>query len=141
MSGPAWTSRLHGGVDGIAGLLESCRQVAAGHGVPGDDQRDLVVALEELVTNALRYGAAGGRVPDIDVSLDIQDGVFVLVVTDDGPAFDPLGVAPPARDRPLEDRPIGGLGIHLVRHLMDEVVYARVDERNRVELRKQFAPV
>ena len=114
MSAPAWTGRLHGGVDGIAGLLEACRQVAAGRGVPDDTQRDLVVALEELVTNVLRHGAAGGHVPDVDVSLDIRDGVLVLVVADDGRAFDPLGVSPPARDRPLEDRPIGGLGIHLV---------------------------
>lgn len=140
MSGPAWTSRLRGGVDGIGGLLDACRQAAAGRGVTDEAQRDLVVALEELVTNVLQHGAAGGRVPDVEVSLDVLDGVFVLVVADDGPAFDPLRVAPPARDRPLEDRPIGGLGIHLVRQLMDEVTYARVDGHNRLELRKRFVP-
>jgi len=60
----------------------------------------------------------------------------MLTVSDDGVPFDPLAVAPPDTSLPLEQRPLGGLGIHLVRHLVDEVTYERRGDRNVLTLVK-----
>jgi serine/threonine-protein kinase RsbW len=59
-----------------------------------------------------------------------------LVVEDGGPAFDPLQQATPDLEAALDDRPVGGLGIHLVRQMMDEVAYQRTGQRNRLTMRK-----
>jgi serine/threonine-protein kinase RsbW len=63
----------------------------------------------------------------------------VVEVEDDGRPFDPLLVPPPDLTLPLERRPIGGLGIHLIRSLMDEVAYARHDGRNVLKMAKRLA--
>jgi len=60
-------------------------------------------------------------------------------VEDDGKPFDPLQAPPPDLSLPLERRPIGGLGIHLIRNLMDEVSYARVGGRNVLKMVKHLS--
>jgi anti-sigma regulatory factor (Ser/Thr protein kinase) len=60
-------------------------------------------------------------------------------VEDDGVAFDPLAAPVPKLDGGVTTRPIGKLGIHIVRSLMNEVSYARVDGRNRLTLKRQLA--
>lgn len=75
--------------------------------------------------------------PEVVISLTLDDGSVVLCVEDDGPAFDPLAAPEPDLDAPLEDRPVGGLGIHLLREMMDTLDYVRRDDRNRLILRKR----
>ena len=135
-----WTHRLIGGWDGISKAMDECRHVAQTHDVPPNVQRDVVVSLEEIVTNVLRHGADGARVPAVELCLEISQDVLSLAVLDDGPAFDPLSVDEPARDQPLDTRPVGGLGILLIKRLMDDVAYTREGERNRLEIRKRFEP-
>jgi serine/threonine-protein kinase RsbW len=64
--------------------------------------------------------------------------VLQLTVLDDAPPFDPLEAPEPDTTLPVEQRPLGGLGIFLVRKLMDEVQYERRDGRNRVACRKRI---
>ncbi len=59
-------------------------------------------------------------------------------ISDDGVAFDPLKVPPPDLTADLESRPIGGLGVHFVKTLMDEVAYRREGDRNVLTMRKRF---
>jgi anti-sigma regulatory factor (Ser/Thr protein kinase) len=73
------------------------------------------------------------------VSLALDNGEIALCLEDDGPAFDPLTAPMPDIDAALEDRPIGGLGIYLLREMMDALEYVRVEGRNRLTLRKRLA--
>jgi anti-sigma regulatory factor (Ser/Thr protein kinase) len=59
-------------------------------------------------------------------------------VTDDGNPFDPLTQLAPDTTLPVEDRPIGGLGLHLLRQMSDGFAYARIDGNNRVTMRKRL---
>lgn len=96
------------------------------------------LALVEWVTNIISYGFPDGREHLIRLRF-LADRSFALVeVTDDGVAFDPLAVPPVDTQAPLEDRPIGGLGIHLIRRLMDQVEYSRTDGRNVLKLRRSI---
>jgi serine/threonine-protein kinase RsbW len=63
----------------------------------------------------------------------------VAVVSDDGIDFDPLEVRRPTSNRASKDRPVGGLGVHFMKTLMDEVVYRREGDRNVLTMRKSFA--
>ena len=88
------------------------------------------LALEEAVSNVIMYaypeGTAGNMVLDA-----VRDGnrlQFTLV--DRGKAFDPTTVPEANPEAPLEERPVGGLGIHLVRSIMDSISYSRLDGKN-----------
>jgi serine/threonine-protein kinase RsbW len=70
------------------------------------------------------------------IDLEPAEGRLELGVSDDGPAFDPLAMATPDIDAPLEERPIGGLGIYLVREMMAGVSYERRDGRNVLRMWK-----
>ena len=104
--------------------------------VPSDVLLDVTLAVEEIITNVISYGLAGDHTQLIAVRLSFEAGVITVEVEDEGQPFDPLRVAAPDITRPLDEREAGGLGIHLVRSVMDDVAYARRDGRNVVLMRK-----
>jgi anti-sigma regulatory factor (Ser/Thr protein kinase) len=97
------------------------------------------LAIEELVTNSIKYGYDDTAVHEIEINLSLSDGKVVLTVSDDGHPFNPLEAPEPKTDLPIDERPIGGLGIHLLRQLSDGMTYERRDGRNQVTIVKQAA--
>ncbi len=112
------------------------------HGVAMGVVRAFQVCLDEVLTNIVDYAhqADGAHTIEVQVTLDAE--LLRTEVIDDGPAFDPLqDAASPDLDLSIEDRPIGGLGIHLVQELMDEVAYQRGDDgRNHFSMGKRLSP-
>jgi serine/threonine-protein kinase RsbW len=100
---------------------------------------ELQVALEEVASNVIKHGYPDGATHTFSVSLSADAEFVTAVVTDDAPAFDPLARAEVDIAQPLAERPIGGLGIHLVRHLMDAVGYERSGAQNVLTLRRRRA--
>jgi serine/threonine-protein kinase RsbW len=70
------------------------------------------------------------------LELEHSDGRLALSLSDDGPAFDPLAIPTPDLDAPLEERAVGGLGVHLVREMMAGVSYEYRDGRNVLHMWK-----
>lgn len=97
---------------------------------------DLV--LEEILSNIINYGYPDGRAGRIELWLDATHERVQLRIEDDGDPFDPFAVEPPDLSLPIEERPIGGLGIHFVRNYMDSCAYRHVDGRNQVILVKRL---
>lgn len=116
----------------IARVNAAFAKFAEQHGLPASVRRSLQVALDELLTNTIDDGCVG----QASVELEVAGDRVTVTLTDDGRPFDPFAMAPPDTARPLEERRIGGLGIHLVRGLMDEVSYERRGDRNVVVLTK-----
>ena len=88
------------------------------------------LALEEAVTNVINHGYTDGKPHTLTVDLAAADRRVTVIVTDDAPAYDPLARAEVDITLPLEDRRIGGLGVHLVKKLMDSARYERRDGHN-----------
>lgn len=89
------------------------------------------LSLEEVLSNIINYAFQDQEEHEILVKIRAPDQSVVDVeVQDDGRPFDPLSAPPPVLDQPIEERPIGGLGIHLVQSLMDEVHYRHEGARN-----------
>lgn len=96
------------------------------------------LALEEIFMNIVMHGARPGTTPVVDVSLSLGADTVTMTVADDGPKFDPLSLPPPDLTPGLEDRKIGGLGVYLVRELMDDVSYTRIAGRNQLRMSKRL---
>ena len=101
------------------------------------------LALEECVTNVFSYAWNDGREHWVTVrfKVDEDEARVEVEIEDDGREFNPLTVPPVDTTKPLESRAIGGLGIHMVRQLMDAVEYRRERGRNVLTLIKRTVPV
>lgn len=97
------------------------------------------LALEEIFMNVVMHGSTEGQPGQVDVSLELTPAGLTLTLEDDGPGFDPLSLPPPDVTASVADRAVGGLGVFLVRKLMDTVSYARVAGRNQLRLSKRLA--
>ena len=96
----------------------------------------LLLAIEELVTNCIKYGYDDAAEHTIVVVLSVANEMLTMTVTDDGHPFDPLSVPRPNLALDIQDRPIGGLGIYLLRELADHVAYERRGNKNCLTLTK-----
>lgn len=90
----------------------------------------LRLVLEELVVNVVNYAYGEGGDGPLDITVENRDDAIVITLTDQGVPFNPLEQEAPDTDLPPEDRPIGGLGIFLVREMMDNVSYRYEDGHN-----------
>ena len=90
--------------------------------------------LEEVVCNVMDYAVPADGCGTLEIHLRMLPEGWRLLFRDDGPAYDPLSRDAPDLDAPLAERDIGGLGIHLVRTLAREAVYAHRDGWNELTL-------
>jgi len=99
----------------------------------------LNMALDDLLNNVVQYAFPNDSGPHhIVVEGDVRDGSVVLTITDDGIPFNPLTVAAPDLSLLLHEREIGGLGVHLVRSMFDEVLYRRTVGHNVLTVKKKL---
>ncbi|HLW27878.1 MAG TPA: ATP-binding protein [Kiloniellales bacterium] len=118
-------------------LAAAVEDFCADQGVPMQAAYHLNLVLDELVTNIVSYGYdEGSGEREIRISLKREPAAVQVGVEDDGRPFNPLEVAQPDVDAPVETRPIGGLGVHFLRTLMDELCYRRENERNKLCFKK-----
>ena len=93
------------------------------------------LALEEILSNVIRHGYEDEAVHEIAVSIREDDGIVELEIVDDGKEFDPRAAPEVDVLAPLADRPVGGLGIHLLKHMIGDIRYERSNGRNRHRVR------
>jgi serine/threonine-protein kinase RsbW len=93
------------------------------------------LALDEILTNIISYAYDDAREHIIVVRLSLDQEKWTVEVEDDGRPFNPLNAPEPDTKQLLGERPIGGLGIHLVRKLIDELEYRRQNDRNILVMR------
>lgn len=132
------TFRVRNVLEAIEPANKSAEVWLAERQVPSDISYFVSLAVDELVTNCIKYGYDDSAEHFVEVTLAIVGHTVTMLVLDDGHAFDPLAVPAPDISRPVEDRPIGGLGIHLLRELADNISYERRDGMNRLTLVKKL---
>lgn len=124
-------------------LAEARRFVAAAAaelGAPIETSDELVLAVDEWLSNVIMHGYAG-RPGWIELELWAEPAGLGVRVTDAAPPYDPTRRPEPDLTLPLEQRPIGGLGVYLIRRLMDDVTHAvTAAGGNALTLRKKFPP-
>jgi serine/threonine-protein kinase RsbW len=105
-------------------------------GFPPDDILDTQLAVEEVVTNIITHGykKTGGR---IHISCRFIRNGCEIRIADSAPRFNPLSIAEPDLDKDISGRKIGGLGVYLLRQVMDDISYRYEDRKNVLVLEKR----
>jgi anti-sigma regulatory factor (Ser/Thr protein kinase) len=122
----------------LSRVAEGVEEYCAALGLAPGCAFKLNVAIEELLTNTISYGYDDGGRHEIAIDITREGQTIVTELSDDARPFDPLNAPEPDLESAIEDRRIGGLGVHLVKTLMDAVAYAYRDGRNHITLRKNF---
>ena len=125
-------------VNAVPQLAAFIEEVAESHGADPSVTMNIDLALEEAVVNVMNYAYPEGTFGEVDVTACFCDGTLIFTVSDSGIPFDPTKVSDPDTSLSAEERPIGGLGIHLVRQLMDEVAYCYENNHNILTLKKKI---
>jgi serine/threonine-protein kinase RsbW len=96
------------------------------------------LAIEEIVTNTIKYGYNDALQHEIAIRLSLTKRVLWIEICDDGNEFDPFSQPEPNICLPANERQIGGLGIHFLRNMLDTCTYVRREEQNIVSLSKKL---
>jgi sigma-B regulation protein RsbU (phosphoserine phosphatase) len=121
-------------LDEIARVNDEFNAFAEAHEIDTKVRRSLNLVFDELMNNTISYGYDDEGEHEIHVVLRLKGGVLHVTISDDGTPFNPFDISAPDTTLSLEERPIGGLGVHLVRSVMDEVSYQRKGERNVITM-------
>jgi serine/threonine-protein kinase RsbW len=114
----------------IARLQDELESFAREHTVTPRALHELQLAIEEHLTNVLTHGYSDKLEHRIGVRVEVKASELRVQVEDDGRAFNPLEQAAPDVSKPLDERPVGGLGIYMMRKSLDAVEYRREEGRN-----------
>ncbi len=132
------TLQIKASLSAVSSANETASRWLADRNAPPEVQYLANLAVEELITNCIKYGYEDAADHIIEVKLQISGNELALTVTDDGRPFNPLELPEPDIHLPIEERPIGGLGIYLLRRMSDHMDYVRAAGKNCVRLRKSM---
>lgn len=119
-------------------LINDIESFLTGCDITEDTRHVCSIAIDEIVTNIISYAYNDQDQHKITVTLTLQNEEISGAIEDDGQPFDPLNFPLPDIEQPIEDRSIGGLGIHIVRRMMDQIEYQRQGNRNRISFVKKI---
>lgn len=122
----------------ISKLNEFVEEIGNEFSLTPDVVFNVNLVLEEAIVNVINYAYPKEKRESIYLSAQLHEGSIVFVLTDTGMQFDPTKAPEADITLSLEDRPIGGLGIFLIRQIMNEVSYERIDGKNVLTLSKKL---
>jgi anti-sigma regulatory factor (Ser/Thr protein kinase) len=124
----------------ISRLVDHLEAFGAKTGLASDVSYRLTLSLDEVVANVIRHGFEDDAEHQILVHVEVSEDQVTAVVEDDGQEFDPRDAPLPNLEAALDDRGIGGLGMHLVRASMDSIDYRRQGNRNVFTMSTSLTP-
>jgi len=130
--------RIRNEIAELERVSEAMERIGKEHGLASKTLVQLQVALDETVSNVIKYAWPQGGSHEICVRIMVGTGEVRLEIVDDGRPFDPLSAPAPTVLPPGQRPTPGGVGLHMVRQFMDSIEYARVDGANRLTLTKLY---
>lgn len=119
-------------------LCQHCEEIGQTIGVSDKSIFEMNLALDELFTNIISYGFQDHQEHTIKIKISIEGDLLEIRIEDDGVPFNPVESKTPDFQCGIEECKIGGLGIHLIKKLMDDIHYQRVADKNILFLRHKI---
>lgn len=133
-----WQLTIINKVDELQKLNAFLNDMASDCNLPDKLKNQLNLVLEEIISNIIFYAYDDSAEHEIKIELQYGNNMLEATITDSGKAFDILAANEyDEKEKPAEERSIGGLGIHFVKELMDRVEYKRLNNKNILKLYKQ----
>ena len=124
----------------IPSVLAKFEEFAVSYGLDDSVRRPVLLVLDDLINNVVSYAYPEGEEAEIRIAVELTEHRLAIAIADDGIPFNPFGGTATEIGGSIEERDIGGLGIHLVTTLMDEHDYNRRSGRNVVTIVKNLDP-
>ncbi|MFH1476766.1 MAG: ATP-binding protein [Verrucomicrobiota bacterium] len=124
--------------DNLKGLFAFVEQALTSLNVPVPERDKMMMALDEALTNVVLYAYPEDRRGMVGIRIWRNGNTITAEVVDHGKPFDPTAHPAPDITLPIEQRPIGGLGIHLMRNMVTSLRYHRAKGANHLELTRTF---
>lgn len=128
---------LQAAMPDMVAALDRVEQFGAEQGWGEQSQFQLRLVLEEILINIVTHGVGSDGRPRIELSLQQNGEWLLLTVRDNAQAFNPLAQAEPDLTADLDERAVGGLGVHFIRQLVEQAQYHREDGWNSLSLRRR----
>ena len=138
MATKEYSFELKSSLDELDKLCQSLETFGKKFGLSKKLIFEINLALDELFTNIISYGFKDNQEHTIKVTLTPQNDELCLCIEDDGKPFNPIDFETPDVSCSVEECKIGGLGIHIMKKLMDEVCYERCGDKNVLNLKKKI---
>lgn len=133
-----YTLTLRNDVQEVPLLATFIDTISEENGIDMIESMNINLAVEEAVANVMNYAYPKDTVGEVRVDASVADGLLTITITDSGTPFDPTQKEDPDINLPAEERPIGGLGILLVKQIMDTVTYQHAEGKNILTLVKKI---
>lgn len=131
--------RIDAEITAFEDVRDEIEAFCAAHALPPKLAFSVNLVLEELIVNIFEHGYAGGG-GVVRLELARKGDAITGIIVDHGNAYDPRAAAPPDLAADIEDRSVGGLGVHLIRSMVDEFHYQRTGGKNVTRFRIRLAP-
>ena len=138
MAKKAYAFELKNDQSELERLCDKCEELGKTIGLSDKSVFEINLALDELFTNIISYGFKDQKEHSIKIDITFDDNQLYMRIEDDGIPFNPMAVSPPDFQCGIEECQVGGLGIHLIKKLMDDVQYQRVGDKNVIELKRKI---
>lgn len=125
-------------IDQLPAVTDFLENLGSSWNLPQKMVLSLNLVLEEALTNTILYGFDDQETHLIEINISRKNQYLSIRISDDGQAYDPTQRKDPDLNLPLEERPIGGLGIFLIKQMMDSVSYVRKNNKNYLTLKKNI---
>ncbi|GAB6058929.1 ATP-binding protein [Desulfonatronum parangueonense] len=125
----------------MAELADTLRNLGSEQGWSDKCVYQITLSLDEIITNILQYGYQSTDAHEIDVTVEINEQQARLEVRDNARPFNPVAdISEPELDKPLLERKrcVGGMGVHLVKSIMNSIDYRYEDGRNFLTMEKDL---
>lgn len=103
-------------------------------GISGEVVFTVHLALEEMLSNVIKYAFKDTVSHDISLEMAVEENKLNITIEDEGVEFNPLSITVERTDLPIDEREIGGLGIHLVKNMVEDISYCRKNGRNILKM-------
>lgn len=133
------TLKIRNDVSEIASLRDKVGNFCKNGNMSAKTVNNVKLAIDEILTNVISYAFKDCAAHEITVRAGLDSSFLHIEIEDDGWQFNPLNLPEPDIESPLEERQIGGLGVYLVRRIMDGVEYRRENEKNILIMKKNIA--
>ena len=140
MSKETTSFKLKNTLTELESLFQNIDRFGKSVGLPKKQIFQINLALDELFTNIVSYGFTDSNSHWIEFSLSFDNGAVIIRIEDYGIPFDPVAAPASGSVPPMENCKIGGLGLHIVKKMMDEIAYERKGEKNVIKIKKQVRP-